>query len=106
MADVVIRLQQGKDITADDFLCNENILLIFSQLKQQYLAGQNTEFNAISIYTLCKKAREYGFFTSKFSKEELEQLKRELSDLIGDTPHAAKDRAYLNLALLQLKKIQ
>ena len=40
---VVLNLQQGKNITADDLLCNDNILLIFAQLKKQYLAGQNKE---------------------------------------------------------------
>ena len=43
VTDVILRLQEGQDITAADLLCNDNILLIFSQLKQQYLAGQNRE---------------------------------------------------------------
>ena len=111
VTDAVIRLQQGKSITSDDLLCNDNILLIFSQLKQQYLAGKNTEFNAISIYTLCRRARDCGFFTGKYSKEELAQLKRELSSLIDMTPKAegeqnVEERIYLGLALSQLEKIQ
>ncbi|MBP5770227.1 MAG: hypothetical protein J6W75_02560 [Bacteroidaceae bacterium] len=108
---VVLDLQQGKNITADDLLCNDNILLIFAQLKKQYLAGQNTEFNAISIYNLCKRAHEYGFFTDKNSKEELKQLKREIADLIDKTPEIDEgtnvdQRIYLGLALSHLKKIE
>ena len=108
---VVLDLQQGKNITADDLLCNDNILLIFAQLKKQYLAGQNTEFNAISIYNLCKQAHEYGFFSGKNSKEELKQLKQEITDLIDKTPKTDEgtnvdQRIYLGLALSQLEKIE
>lgn len=108
---VVLNLQQGKNITADDLLCNDNILLIFAQLKKHYLAGQNTEFNAISIYNLCKRAHEYGFFTGKNSEEELKQLKQEIVDLIDKTPKTNEDnnvdqRIYLGLALSQLEKIE
>ena len=108
---VVLNLQQGKNITADDLLCNDNILLIFAQLKKQYLAGQNTEFNAISIYNLCKQAHEFGFFTGKYSEEELKQLKQEISNLIDKTPKTdegtnVEQRIYLGLALSQLKKIE
>lgn len=108
---VVLNLQQGKNITADDLLCNDNILLIFAQLKKQYLAGQNTEFNAISIYNLCKQAHEYGFFTGKYSKEELKQLKREIASLIDKTPEIdegtnVQQRIYLGLALSHLEKIE
>lgn len=111
MTAVVLNLQQGKNITADDLLCNDNILLIFSKLKQQYLAGQNTEFNAISIYNLCKRAHEYGFFTGKNSKEELKQLKQEIADLIDKTPKIDEgtnvdQRIYLGLALSHLEKIE
>ena len=105
VTDLIQRLQQGQNVTADDLLCNENILLIFSQLKQQFLAGQNTEFNAISIYSLCKRAREYGFFTNPLSKAELEQLKRDIIQMqnksAGDTL-----QYYLQMALEQLEKIQ
>ena len=108
---VVLNLQQGKNITADDLLCNDNILLIFAQLKRQYLAGQNTEFNAISIYNLCKQAHEFGFFTGKYSEEELKQLKQEISNLIDKTPKTDEgtnvdQRIYLGLALSHLEKIE
>jgi len=108
---VVLDLQQGKNITADDLLCNDNILLIFAQLKKQYLAGQNTEFNAISIFNLCKRAHEYGFFSGKNSKEELKQLKQEIVSLIDKTPKTdegtnVEQRIYLGLALSQLEKIE
>ena len=110
MTDVVIRLHQGQPITADDLLCNDNILLIFSLLKQQFLAGQNTEFNAISVYTLCKRAREYGFFSSDFpdvpnGKTELEQLKRDIAQMKAN---ATTDtiRNYLQMAIAELDKIK
>ena len=110
VTDVVIRLHQGQPITADDLLCNDNILLIFSLLKQQFLAGQNTEFNAISVYTLCKRAREYGFFSSDFpdvpnGKTELEQLKRDIAQMKAN---AATDtiRNYLQMAIAELDKIK
>ena len=105
VTDAVLRLQQGKGVTADDLVCNDNILLIFSQLKQQYLAGKNTEFNAISIYTLCKKAREYGFFTGKYSKEELGQLKDEVITLYNKTEDKTCSR-YLKMAIDELEKIE
>lgn len=105
VTDAVLRLQQGKGVTANDLVCNDNILLIFSQLKQQYLAGKNTEFNAISIYTLCKKAREYGFFTGKYSKEELGQLKNEVITLYNKTEDKTCTR-YLQMAIDELKKIE
>ena len=110
VTDVVIRLHQGQPVTADDLLCNDNILLIFSLLKQQFLAGQNTEFNAISVYTLCKRAREYGFFSSDFpdvpnGKAELEQLKRDIAQMKAN---ATTDtiRNYLQMAIAELDKIK
>ena len=105
VTDAVLRLQQGKGVTANDLICNDNILLIFSQLKQQYLAGKNTEFNAISIYTLCKKAREYGFFTGKYSKEELGQLIDEVITLYNKTEDKSCAR-YLQMAIDELEKIE
>lgn len=105
VTDVILRLQQGKDISSDDLLCNDNILLIFSQLKQQYLAGQNREFNAISIYNLCRKANIYGFFNDKYSKEELELLKREVTELIAKAEETS-EKVYFGLALSQLMKIE
>ena len=115
---VVLSLQQKRDVTAQDLLCDDNVLLIFSLLKQQYLAGQNREFNAISVYTLCKKAREYGFFSpipgfpdeiNKAQKTELEQLKREVTALMDMTPKTddtTQDRIYFGLALSQLEQIK
>lgn len=110
VTDVVIRLHQGQPVTADDLLCNDNILLIFSLLKQQFLAGQNTEFNAISVYTLCKRAREYGFFSSDIpdvpnGKAELEQLKRDIAQMKAN---AKTDtiRNYLQMAIAELDKIK
>ena len=110
VTDVVIRLHQGQPVTADDLLCNDNILLIFSLLKQQFLAGQNTEFNAISVYTLCKRAREYGFFSSDIpdvpnGKAELEQLKRDIAQMKAN---ATTDtiRNYLQMAIAELDKIK
>ena len=110
VTDVVIRLHQGQPVTADDLLCNDNILLVFSLLKQQFLAGLNTEFNAISVYTLCKRAREYGFFSSDFpdvpnGKAELEQLKRDIAQMKAN---AATDtiRNYLQMAIAELDKIK
>lgn len=105
VTDVTLRLQQGKDISSDDLLCNDNILLIFSQLKQQYLAGQNREFNAISIYNLCRQANIYGFFNDKYSKEELELLKREVTELIAKAEETS-EKVYFGLALSQLMKIE
>ncbi|MBO4801476.1 MAG: hypothetical protein J5545_06360 [Bacteroidaceae bacterium] len=104
VTDVIVRLHQGQLVNSDDLLCNENILLIFSQLKQQFLAGQNTEFNAISIYTLCKRAREYGFFTDSNAKAELEQLKRDIN-LMKSKSQGDTLRGYLQMALAQLEKI-
>lgn len=110
VTDVVIRLHQGQPVTADDLLCNDNILLIFSLLKQQFLAGQNTEFNAISVYTLCKRAREYGFFSTDIpdvpnGKAELEQLKRDIAQMKAN---ATTDtiRNYLQMAIAELDKIK
>lgn len=105
VTDVILRLQQGKDISSADLLCNDNILLIFSQLKQQYLAGQNREFNAISIYNLCRQANIYGFFNDKYSKEELELLKREVTELIAKAEETS-EKVYFGLALSQLMKIE
>lgn len=109
VTDVVIRLQQGQPVTADDLLCNDNILLIFSQLKQQFLAGQNTEFNAISVYTLCKRARDYGFFSSDIpnvpnSKAELQQLKRDIAQMKANA-RTDTIRNYLQMAIAVLEKI-
>ncbi|MBR6194356.1 MAG: hypothetical protein IKQ58_02685, partial [Prevotella sp.] len=70
----------------------------------------NTEFNAISVYTLCKRAREYGFFSSDIpdfpnGKAELEQLKRDIAQMKAN---AATDtiRNYLQMAIAELDKIK
>ena len=105
VTDVVSRLHQGQLITSDDLLCNDNILLIFSQLKQQYLSGQKSEFNAISIYTLCKRAREYGFFTNPRAKAELDQLKDEVMSMYNKTEDKTCSN-YLQMAFNELEKIQ
>ena len=105
VTDVVSRLHQGQPITSDDLLCNDNILLIFSQLKQQFLSGQNTEFNAISIYSLCKRAHEYGFFTNPRSKAELDQLKNEVITIYNKTEDKTCAH-YLQMAFDELEKIQ
>jgi len=104
VTDVVMRLRQGRAVNAADLLCNDNILLVFSQLKQQFLAGENTEFNAISVYTLCKRAREYGFFTDPMAKGELEQLKRDIA-LMKNRSADETLRNYLQMALAELEKI-
>lgn len=105
VTDVIVRLNTGQSVTSDDLLCNDNILLVFSQLKQQLLAGQNTEFNAISIYTLCKRAREYGFFTDSNAKAELEQLKRDIVQMKSKSRDDTL-RNYLQMAYDELEKIQ
>ena len=105
VTDVVMRLRQGRAVNAADLLCNDNILLVFSQLKQQFLAGENTEFNAISVYTLCKRAREYGFFTDPMAKGELEQLKRDIGLMQRRSADEAQ-RNYLQMALAELEKIK
>ena len=105
VTDVVSRLHQGQPITSDDLLCNDNILLIFSQLKQQYLSGQKNEFNAISIYTLCKRAREYGFFTNPRAKAELDQLKDEVLIMFNKTEDKTCSN-YLQMAFNELEMIQ
>ena len=100
VTDVVIRLQQGSDVTANDLLCDDNILLIFSKLKDQYINGNNHEFNAISIYSLCKRARSFGYFKGEDSKGMLKQLKDEIRELIST---GSSDKAvlyYLQHALL------
>ena len=105
VTDVVMRLRQGRAVTAADLLCNDNILLVFSQLKQQFLAGENTEFNAISIYSLCKQAREYGFFTNPDAKGELEQLKRDVALMKSRSANETL-RNYLQMAFDELEKIK
>ena len=61
--------------------------------------------NAISIYNLCRQANIYGFFNDKTSKEELEQLKHEVIELIAKAKDTS-EKAYLSLALTQLMRIK
>ncbi|MBQ9170573.1 MAG: hypothetical protein IJ148_07135 [Bacteroidaceae bacterium] len=96
---------QGYDFTADDLLCNDNILLLFDQLKEKYESGKNKTFDAISIYLLCKRARNYGFFTDARSQKELDQFKDEVITLYNKETDPACDY-YLKLALEELGKIQ
>ena len=66
-------------------MTQEEFTRIANEMRAKAVAGQNTEFNAISIYTLCKRARECGFFTDKNSKVELEQLKDEVMTMYNKT---------------------
>ena len=106
------RIQWGdKDypIQSIDSLIRNGIPLVFSQLKQQFLAGQNTEFNAISVYSLCKQAREHGFFGSDIpgvpnGNAELEQLRRGIAEM-NVRATSSTVRNYLQMAALELEKI-
>ncbi len=95
----------GYDFTADDLLCNDNILLLFNQLKEKYESGKNKTFDAITIYLLCKRAHNYGFFTDARSQKELGQLKDEVITLHNKETDPACDY-YLKLAIEELEKIQ
>ena len=106
VTDVIIRLQQGSDVTANDLLCDDNILLIFSKLKDQYINGNNHEFNAISIYSLCKRARSFGYFKIESSKGMLKQLKDEIRELISTGSNDKAVLYYLQHALLELEMIK
>ena len=81
-----------------------NILLMFSDLKQYYNKYQNTELTAISIYMLCKHANESGFFTDPRSFEELEHLMYEM-DVLIEKAKTETDRKYFQMAREQLDKI-
>lgn len=87
----------------NDMLCNDNVLLMFSNLKQYYNSHQNAEFTAISIYTLCKQANTWMFFMG--AKEELEQLISEVTHL-RDTANSRTDRMYFKMALDQLNQLK
>lgn len=89
----------------NDMLCNENILLMFSNLKNYYLKNKNTELTAISIYSLCKHANESGFFTDPRSFEELEQLMCEMDTMV-EQAKTDTDRKYFKMAREQLQKIK
>ena len=89
----------------NDMLDDDNVLLMFSNLKQYYNNHQNAEFTAISIYTLCKQANRWNFFIDPYSKEELEQLILEVTHL-RDTANSSTDRKYFKMALDQLNQIK
>lgn len=89
----------------NDMLCNDNVLLMFSNLKQYYNSHQNAEFTAISVYTLCKHANDGGFFTDPRSIEELEQMMRDVDKLI-ENAKTETDRKYFKMALYQLDEIK
>ena len=89
----------------NDMLCNDNVLLMFSNLKQYYINHQSAELTAISIYTLCKHANEADFFTDPRSFEELEHLICEMDVLIEEAK-TETDRKYFQMAREQLQKIE
>ena len=72
------------------------------------------EFNAISIYTLCKRARECGFFSYPVSdfdvlgqdiqKTELDQLKRDIV-MMKTLTDDETILGYLQMALTELEKM-
>ena len=88
---------------ANPLLGNENILLLFSMLKQNYKTQKNSEFTAISIYSLCKQAVEEGYFRDD-SLEELKQMIIEVAELTEEAK-TVTDRKYFQMAREQLDKI-
>lgn len=105
----VVREVNGKPLKAmggaiSQAFDGNNILLMFSDLKQYYNKYQNTELTAISIYTLCKHANESGFFTDPRSFEELEHLMYEM-DVLIEKAKTETDRKYFQMAREQLDKI-
>lgn len=97
---------RGRDFAFDELQSEDNILLTFSKLKSQYNLGFNPEFNAISIYLLCKRAREYGYFKGEDSKAMLKQLKDEVRELINTGSGDKAVLYYLQQALLELEQIK
>lgn len=96
----------GRDFAFDELLSDDNILLTFSKLKDQYINGENREFNAISIYLLCKRAREFGYFKNEGAKVMLGQLKNEVRELINMGSNNKAILYYLQHALLELEAIK
>lgn len=82
-----------------------DILLLFAQLRQKYESGQNKPFNAFSIYSLCKRARNNGYFQNKGTKEELELLIDEVATLYNKETNPSLNH-FLKLALEELAKIK
>jgi len=78
-------------------------LLLFSTLKKKYKTQKNSEFTAISIYSLCKQAVEEGYFTDD-SMEELKQWITEVAELTEEAK-TETDRKYFRMAREQLDKI-
>lgn len=97
---------RGRDFAFDELQSEDNILLTFSKLKSQYNLGFNPEFNAISIYLLCKRARAYGYFKGEDSKAMLKQLKDEVRELINTGSGDKAVLYYLQQALLELEQIK
>ena len=97
---------RGMDFAYDELLSDDNILLTFSKLKNQYNLGFNPEFNAISIYLLCKRARSWGYFKGEDSKAMLKQLKDEVRELINTGSDDKAVLYYLQQALLELEQIK
>ena len=97
---------RGRDFAFDELLSDDNILLTFSKLKDQYINGENREFNAISIYLLCKRARAYGYFKGEDSKAMLKQLKDEVRELVNTGSNDKAVLYYLQQALLELEQIK
>ena len=95
---------RGRDFAFDELLSDDNILLTFSKLKDQYINGNNHEFNAISIFLLCKRAREFGYFKS--DKKMLKQLKDEVRELVNTGSNDKAVLYYLQQALLELEQIK
>lgn len=97
---------RGRDFAFDELLSDDNILLTFSKLKDQYINGNNHEFNAISIYLLCKRARSFGYFKGEESKAMLKQMKDEVRELVNTVSNDKVVLYYLQQALLELEQIK
>jgi len=96
----------GRDFAYNELLSDDNILLTFSKLKDQYINGDKREFNAISIFLLCKRAREFGYFKKVESKQMLKQLKDEVRELVNTGSNDKAVLYYLQHALLELEQIK
>ena len=106
----VVREVNGKPwkamgVAINQEIARDNILLMFSTLKQYYQNHKNAELTAISIYSLCKRANEDGIFRDD-SLEELEQMICEVDKLIKEAK-TETDRKYFQMSrdlLMQMKK--
>lgn len=94
-----------------DILLAEEALQVAYELQAQqeaihgYAVGITGEKTPPTIYLLCRRAREYGFFMHKDSKEKLEQLKRDIK-MMEDKSISPADCYYLHLAFEELEKIE